>query len=254
MMSKKLIILGAGWLGNALARDAKSAGWQVEATRRAADSTAQISAFCVTDSKLHHTLTLDDAYWVCAIPPRMRQTDSNYLETLKQALETAKNMACRGFLLCSSTAVYGTEDGEFTELAALAERDTKRQQILQGAEEMVQNAGGKIVRLAGLVGPEREPGRFISGKHLSSSSFARVNMLHQQDAVNGLLCILDNWSDAAPIYNLCHPSHPTKQDYYHKHCTQHGSVPPTFGSDTKSERIISGSAVCQLGFEYQYEI
>ncbi|MCF2858854.1 NADP-binding protein [Pseudoalteromonas sp. SMS1] len=254
MMSKRVIVLGAGWLGNALARDARTAGWQVEATRRVADHDAQISAFCLTGSQLHHTLTLHDAYWICAIPPRMRQPDSNYLETLEQALITAESMACKGILLCSSTAVYGTDEGVFTEQSMLAPKDSKRQQVLQSAETLVQNAGGKIVRLAGLVGPEREPGRFISGKHLSSSSLARVNMLHQQDAVNGVMCILDNWQDAAPIYNLCHPSHPTKQDYYQQHCTREGSAPPTFASNTKSERIIDGSAICQLGFHYQHDI
>ncbi|KZN64141.1 hypothetical protein [Pseudoalteromonas luteoviolacea] len=253
-MSNKLVVLGAGWLGNALAQDAKSAGWQVEATRRTADNQTQISAFCLTDSGLHHTLTLNDAYWVCAIPPRMRQADSNYLETLQHALTTAQNMACKGFILCSSTAVYDTADGVYTEQSTLSERDSKRQQVLQGAEDLVRNAGGKIVRLAGLVGPEREPGRFISGKHLSSSSQASVNMLHQQDAVNGLMCIVENWSNAQDIYNLCHPAHPTKHDYYQKHCTTHGSIPPTFSSEVKSERIIDGSAVCQLGFSYDNEI
>ncbi|KZN48242.1 NAD-dependent epimerase/dehydratase family protein [Pseudoalteromonas luteoviolacea] len=253
-MSNKLVVLGAGWLGNALSQEAKLAGWQVEATRRTADSQAQVSAFCLTDSGLHHTLTLTDAYWVCAIPPRMRQADSNYLDTLQHALTTARNMECKGFILCSSTAVYGTADGVYTEHATLAERDSTRQQVLQCAEDLVRSASGKIVRLAGLVGPQREPGRFISGKQLSSSSQASVNMLHQQDAVNGLLCILENWSNAQDIYNLCHPAHPTKQDYYQKHCEDYGSIPPTYNSEVKSKRIIDGSAVCQLGFSYNNDI
>ncbi|OCQ19743.1 NADP-binding protein [Pseudoalteromonas luteoviolacea] len=253
-MSKKLVVLGAGWLGNALSQEAKLAGWQVEATRRTADSQAQICAFDLTDSGLHHTLTLTDAYWVCAIPPRMRQANSNYLETLKHALATAQSMACKGFILCSSTAVYDTADGVYTEQGTLAEQDSKRQQVLQGAEELVKGTGGKIVRLAGLVGPEREPGRFISGKQLSSSSQAKVNMLHQQDAVNGLICLIENWPHAQGIYNLCHPDHPTKQDYYQKHCENYESTPPTFNSDTQSERIIEGSAICQLGFKYNHDI
>lgn len=254
MMNNKVVILGAGWLGSALLRDAKTNGWHVQATRRTEERSEDIKAFCVTDSVLHHTLTLNDAYWVCAIPPRMRQSESVYLETLRLALETAKLMQCRGFLLCSSTAVYGTESGHFDEQAPLAPKETKRQQILQTAEQMVFEQGGKVVRLAGLVGPDREPGRFIAGKQLSSSSQARVNMVHQQDVVDGLLRILSCWDDAKPVYNLCHPSHPTKQQYYQLHCEQYGSEQPSFASDEVISRVIDGSAMTELGFEYRQMI
>ncbi|AOT06593.1 NAD-dependent epimerase/dehydratase family protein [Pseudoalteromonas luteoviolacea] len=254
MMNNKLVVLGAGWLGGALVRDAKASGWQVQATRREVHVDDDIKAFCVTDSVLHHSITLDEAYWVCAIPPRMRQSETLYLETLRLALETAASLKCRGFLLCSSTAVYGSDSGHFDEQSPLAPKDTTRQQILQTAEQMVREQNGKVARLAGLVGPSREPGRFISGKHLSSSSQALVNMVDQQDVVNGLLGILSNWQSAKPVYNICHPAHPTKQDYYQKHCTQYGSEPPSFASDESVARVIDGTLITELGFEYRHDI
>ncbi|ESP94082.1 MULTISPECIES: NAD-dependent epimerase/dehydratase family protein [Pseudoalteromonas] len=254
MMNNKLVVLGAGWLGNALVHSAKSCGWDVQATRRQADATADIQAFCVTDTKLHHSLSLTDAYWVCAIPPRMRQSDSHYLETLTCALEAAKSMRCKGFLLCSSTAVYGNEAGTFDEQAPLAAQDSKRQQILQSAEQMVLAQNGKVARLAGLVGPGREPGRFIAGKHLSSSAHATVNMVHQQDVVEGIMCLLTSWHAAQSIYNLCHPSHPTKQQYYQGHCEAYGSELPNFASDEVVSRVIDGAAITELGFQYRHMI
>ncbi|CAM4088899.1 NADP-binding protein [Pseudoalteromonas byunsanensis] len=250
----KLVVLGAGWLGKPLCLQAIARGWQVEGTRT---QPVQESGF---ERKLHlnagviqHSITLRDAWWVCAIPPRARSEESTYLETLEKSLLLSKQLDCKGFLLCSSTGVYSDDSGCYSEQNETSIASS-RQRILVNAEQQVLNQSGKVLRLAGLVGEGREPGRFVSGKQLRSSSQGSVNMVHQQDVINAIFTVLNSWSEAKNIYNICHPSHPSRQAYYQQKCHQLGTATPTFASDEKVERVINGAAICQLGFHYQHEI
>ncbi|MFM9597444.1 hypothetical protein ACKI1O_49920, partial [Streptomyces scabiei] len=89
---------------------------------------------------------------VCAMPPRSRQHDSNYQATLEHSLKLAKAMNAQGFLLCSSTGVYDPSAKTYDETSNITASD-ERQKRLINAEQSVLKAGGKVLRLAGLVGP-----------------------------------------------------------------------------------------------------
>jgi len=249
-----LVVLGAGWLGGALIEKAQQQQWLVQGTSRHQENLNEvIRQFALQEDKLIHSVDLKDAYWVCAIPPRARHADSNYLETLSAALRLSDKLACKGFLLCSSTGVYSEQDGTYTESGEL-DSETTRKKILLEAEQRVLDAKGKVLRLAGLVGPNREPGQFVAGKTLKSSSQATVNMVHQADVVAAIETVILNWEKANAVYNVCHPNHPARQDYYQQRCAKLGTQPPSFASDTASTRVIDGSAIEALGFSYQAEI
>lgn len=250
----QLIVLGAGWLGQPLCLQQLAKGWDVQGTHRSAEHQHAFQRQLVfADQQLAHQLDLHNAWWVCAIPPRSRHADSHYLATLKLAIELAGTMNAKGFLLCSSTAVYAQDNLTYTEQSEI-KVSTARQQPLIDAEQLVLNAGGKVLRLGGLIGPEREPRRFVAGKELQSSSNQTVNMVQQQDVINAIVTVLENWQVAASIYNVVNPAHPTKADYYQQKCQQYGTTPPTFTSDESAERIIDGSAIESLGFNYQFAI
>lgn len=250
----KLVVLGAGWLGKPLCEHALKQGWQVQGTKRTVDDTvAYQRQFYLEGDTLTHTLDLTDAYWVCAIPPRARHADSNYLATLKNALQVAQNLNAKGFLLCSSTGVYSEADGIYHEQAQLDDQ-TPRKQILRAAESLVLEQGGKVARLAGLVGPNRMPGQFVAGKALKSASAGKVNMVHQADVISAVMTLINTWSKCQNIYNVCHPWHPTRAEYYQLKCAQLGTEAPTFASDTASARVIDGSAIESLGFKYSNSI
>ncbi|MCG7536801.1 NADP-binding protein [Pseudoalteromonas sp. OOF1S-7] len=253
-MHNKLVVAGAGWLGMPVARTAAAQGWQVQATRRRTHDDG-LSRQLIHDGKtLVHNVSLQQAFWLCAMPPGARREDSNYLMTLEATLALATQMQMSGFLLCSSTGVYADADGHYTEQGALAATDSQRQRILQQAEQLVLSQGGKVLRLAGLVGPGREPGQFVAGKALRSSGQERVNMVHRDDVVAAIMSVLHHWPQARAVYNLCSPSHPHKQDYYQAHCAQAGTAPPSFAGEDSKARIIDGSAIGELGFSYQHAI
>ena len=172
---------------------------------------------------------------------------------MQAGLELAKQLNCKGFILCSSTGVYPTDNGHYDE-STVINCQSARQQLLFDAEQLVLNAGGKVLRLAGLVGPGRDPGKFVAGKELSSSSQQVVNMVQQQDVIAAIFSVIENWPSASSIYNVVNPAHPTKADYYQQKCTEQGNQPPTFTSHDKGERLIDGSAIESLNFRYQAPI
>ena len=252
--NNKLVVLGAGWLGSALCVEAKKLAWQVQGTHRSSEHEHDFQRqFALEGTVLKHDVSLEDAWWVCAIPPRSRSSESNYLATLQAGLELAKQLNCKGFILCSSTGVYPTDNGHYDESTTI-NCQSARQQLLFDAEQLVLNAGGKVLRLAGLVGPGRDPGKFVAGKELSSSSQQVVNMVHQQDVIAAIFSVLENWSSASSIYNVVNPAHPTKVDYYQQKCAEQGNQPPTFTSHDKGQRLIDGSAIESLSFRYQAPI
>ncbi|MDC3189589.1 NADP-binding protein [Pseudoalteromonas elyakovii] len=250
----KIVVLGAGWLGQALCLKAKELAWQVQGTHRSSEHEHDFQRqFAFVGDELKHDVSLKNAWWVCAIPPRSRSSESNYLATLQAGLELAKQLNCKGFILCSSTGVYPTDNGHYDESTTI-NCQSARQQLLFDAEQLVLNAGGKVLRLAGLVGPGRDPGKFVAGKELSSSSQQVVNMVQQQDVIAAIFSVIENWSSASSIYNVVNPAHPTKADYYQQKCAEQGNQPPTFTSHDKGERIIDGSAIESLSFRYQAPI
>lgn len=252
--NKKLIVLGAGWLGHPLCTQAQQAHWQVQGTHRGDEHSFDFERqFVLKNEKLLHQLDLQEAYWVCAIPPRNRQSKSNYSETLSAALTLSKQLNAKGFLLCSSTGVYNQEPGIYSESSNIScanERQTK----LYKAEKQVLEQKGKVLRLAGLLGPNREPGRFVAGKVLNTSGQQVVNMVHQQDVINAIFTVIERWQEGQRIYNVVNPSHPTKADYYSQKCTLYASEMPIFAAENIAERKIIGSAIEVLGFTYQYGI
>jgi len=250
----KIVVLGAGWLGQALCIKAKELAWQVQGTHRSREHEHDFQRqFAFAGDELVHDVSLEEAWWVCAIPPRSRSSESNYLATLQAGLELAKQLKCKGFILCSSTGVYPADNGHYDESTAINCQSARQQQLFD-AEQLVLSAGGKVLRLAGLVGPGRDPGKFVAGKELSSSSQQVVNMVQQQDVIAAIFSVLENWSSASSIYNVVNPSHPTKADYYQQKCTEQGNQPPTFTNHEKGERIIDGSAIESLNFRYQMSI
>lgn len=251
---KKCVILGHGWLGQDLKQQLLIKEYEVSATvRDPVQAVAKgVKHFALSGEGLNHNVNCSDAYWVCCIPPGFRREESNYLAVLAEALKLAQSQSMKGFLLCSSTGIYPNEAGYFTEQSHLPDLTLKQQRLLEAEQVVLSSGCGKVVRLAGLMGPKRHPGQFVSGKRLSSSAKECVNMVHQYDASNAIVHILDSWAVADVIYNVVMPDHSDKADFYQQACQQLGTLAPTFDTDQKVKRIIDGSAIEQLGFVYRF--
>lgn len=254
---KTISIIGCGWFGFPLARLLKSKGLAVKGCKRTpagveALTQAGIEGYCVgldKDAVLPEGL-LDADVLVINLPPGLRRGDSGYLERLATLRDAVKTPPKR-LIFISSTGVYPDFPKLLDEHDSSAHSPTAA--ILLGAEALFAPFNTTVVRFAGLVGPERHPGRFFAGKKDIAGGAVPVNLVHLTDCIEGVMALI--FADTlAPCYNLCAPKHPTNAEFYTLAAQVAGYELPAFiaGDDTDG-KLVDGSLICRLhGFMYSY--
>ncbi|MFP4632466.1 MAG: SDR family NAD(P)-dependent oxidoreductase, partial [Halobacteriales archaeon] len=93
------------------------------------------------------------------------------------------------YLYASSTGVYGPGDGSWVDEETPLEADTGWREVMVDAERLASDAGGTVVRFAGLYGPGRlSPDRYLDGATVKSGY---LNLLHRDDAASAAVAALD---------------------------------------------------------------
>jgi nucleoside-diphosphate-sugar epimerase len=99
-----------------------------------------------------------------------------------------------------------------------------------------------IVRLGGLLGPDRHPIFTLSGKKNLPNPKSPINFIHQKDAVAILLKILENWK-GDQTFNAVTPFHPSRKEYYEQMAKIAQLPPPIFEQNGAIRGIISSKKV-----------
>ena len=264
---KKVSIVGLGWLGMPLALALNARGYQVTGTKTTSDGVeaARMSGIACYELRLTPELVCDaddldnvlnvDALVITLPASRTAQGGENYLLAVQQLVNSALAHGVPRILFTSSTSVYGKGAGNVRESSPL-HPETAAGYVLVQLEQWLHalpNTSVDILRLAGLVGPERHPGRFLAGKtHLPDGELG-VNLVHRDDVVEAIQLLLQ-LPAGGHRYNLCAPKHPTKREFYTEQAQRLGVEVPQFNAESERHgRIIDGQLICrELGFEYQY--
>lgn len=225
--SRVISILGCGWLGLPLLRVLVAAGHQVRGSSRTPGTLARIeaaggTAFSIDlPGEITSDFLEDCQTLIITLPPRGRALGENarpnYLKSLSALrpwLNPVGLSPSPRVIFCSSTSVYGSAEGIIDENAPL-NPSTASAHAVVAAEQFLNEckAGNDILRLAGLVGPGRHPGRFYGGRgRLIPQGDAPINLVHLNDVIAAIQVILEQ--NAPSIYNVCSSSHPTKGTFY----------------------------------------
>ncbi len=96
------------------------------------------------------------------------------------------------FLFLSSTSVYGQSTGEPVDEDSPAEPDSETGRILREAERMALDAGGGVLRIAGIYGPGRTHrlDRLLRGEARTSNRDLWINQIHRDDVASAILHFL----------------------------------------------------------------
>lgn len=242
---QSIAILGLGWLGEPLGLCLHAQGWQVSGTTRDADKAARLTEQGLT------VVTMDvseavPAQWPVALSARTLLLCvppgkvSDYARTLGSLAEKAVAGGVKRVIFTSATSVY-SGSGVNTEQDAAP--DGPRGERMLAAERAVQECGAEqvlILRLSGLVGGNREPGRFLSGRHFDGGD-EPVNLVAQEDLLRFIPAILarDDWP---AVLNVSAPHHPSRHDFYREAARLQSLPPPIFSGGGKG-KTIDGSAI-----------
>lgn len=222
-----------------------------------------IPAFLVqlTEEKIHGDLDhflKDVTALVINIPPGLRNSaNGSYIQRMELLLKAVKASKVEKVLFVSSISIYGDVSGIITENTAPKPRTESAKQLL-AAEQMVQKSekiDTTILRFGGLIGPNRHPVTFLSGKTGLTNGNDTVNLIHLKDCIAMISNIIKEryWNT---VLNGVYPMHPTKKEYYTKVALQRGILPPGYLPSTyqKEEKIIKTAEFYVKNHSFQTSI
>lgn len=264
---KKVAIVGLGWLGMPLALALTARGWQVTGSKTTQDG-VEAARMCGIDSyplRLEPQLVCEaedldalmnvDALVITLPARRSGEGEDFYRQAVQEIVDTALAHHIPRIIFTSSTSVYGNAQGTIKE-SSPREPVTSSGKVLKELEDWLHHLPGTsvdILRLAGLVGPGRHPGRFFAGKSAPDGQHG-VNLVHLEDVISAITLLLQA-PKGGHIYNICAPLHPAREIFYPQMARELGLETPVFSQHAGSGtgKIIDGNRIChELGFEYQH--
>jgi nucleoside-diphosphate-sugar epimerase len=185
MPFSRVLVLGCGYVGTAVARAARARGCQVTVTLRDEAPAASLRAEGFTvlvAAELDAGIGAHagpDTHVVVAFPPD-GQTDVRVAPALAGARSTA---------YVSSTGVYGDRRGVIDDTTPIPAPPGDRARRLLDAEELYRAVGATILRCPGIYGPERGlHRRVLRGEHRIPGDGSRtLSRIHVADLAELLL-------------------------------------------------------------------
>jgi len=269
-IQKSVGIIGCGWLGTALAKQLLASNYKVLATTAHDDSAAKLIGQGVEASKLTLPITLTPEKFaqsvifssnqlVICLPPRLKLGQSDYPKKIKQIVAAAQLSGVKHLILISSTAIYNGLSGQVNEQHPLDFNADKVQVMHNAEQELLAFTGqANIIRLSGLIGPERHPGRFLSAKKAFANPEGLVNLIHQQDAVGIIEALLLRQREPQlnkAVFNGVSDTHVTRKCFYQQAAKALNLPAPDFIKAikaTEGDRVVLSKEV--LGDRVQSEL
>lgn len=264
MQDTTVSILGTGWLGLPLAKHLLDQGYTVKGSTTTPAKIHNLQSMGI----LPYLLQVDDRVvgergedffdtdvLIITMPP---QRDPQAFERAMKAIgQHITRSRVSKVIYTSSTGVYGHVSGEVDEsFPPMPSRITAQGVLI--AERILRDIPRidvTILRLAGLVGGSRKPGRFFAGRKDLPSGNAPVNLVHQDDCIAVIERIIEgeHWNE---IFNLCADIHPPKRIFYDYQARKHNFERPQFAKDRKSgmeyKTICNNKVKSALNYEFKH--
>ncbi len=263
----KVSVIGLGWIGLPLARHLKEAGYYV------IGSSTSIAKMELNQQEELDTVLFELAPYpkgnsfsklfksdilVINIPPRTRSMgDDFYPEQLKFLKSLIDQSSIKKVILVSSTGVYPNQTrlSPYQEDELVTQQNTGNPSQLRGEQVLANERKYEftVVRLGGLLGDERIPGRYFSGKE-NVTGHTKVNFIHRIDAVKLLAWVIteNHWNS---VFNGVAPIHPARRAVYEQNSKDLSITPPlSYAQETQGhDRLISSSKILEMGFRFTFE-
>jgi len=235
-----------------LAKRLSSNDFDVKVSTRSSTRIAELTSENITPFIIdidqfnkHITTFLDSPILIINITSKNKDSFGNLITKIEQS-------SVERIIFISSTSVY--QNGN-TITSESDEAESAESALFQ-IENLFRNNNHfqtTIVRLAGLIGPQRHPGHFFrNGKKVQQAN-APVNLIHLDDCIAIINEIIEQnvWGET---FNACSDTHPTKREFY-SHARQLLSLPPPEFIETDKEeyKIINNMKVKQtLNYSFKH--
>ena len=239
---KTISILGCGWLGFPLAKRLIDEGYEVKGSSRNVSKLLELEKAGIQSYQLDigQLDQVEVSFWeadalILSIPPN-RKDKTLFIEQLQELSGKIEEHKIPRVFYTSSIGVYPQQEKVMLEADASSDSFTR---VIEKVFTDRSDLNLTILRLAGLMGGERHPGRFFAGKENVKGANAPINFVHLDDVVEVIVQLLSTKCNHE-IFNVCAPLHPTRKEFYIEASKQLGVTMPTFDeSDHSSGKIVS---------------
>lgn len=221
---KHIAILGLGWLGEPLALELHKHGFGIHGSTTRLSKLKTLSKHPFYTGRIQiseegilgdwETFIADADILIINIPPRrIENIEGIYPAQIQQIINGTPPHT--KVIFVSSTAVYGQSEQACKETDTPTPIKASGQAVLNAEQALQAHFGTNvtILRLAGLIGPNRHPGQFLAGKRTLKNPDVPVNLIHQTDCI-GLIKAIINQDAFGEIFNGCASHHPIRKAYY----------------------------------------
>lgn len=263
---KTISIIGLGWIGEPLGIHLQGKGFQVSGSTTSAEKQAKLSSLGLNAIRLSlnphpdgmgFNALFQSQILVVNIPPRSRSGNGEFhLEQLKYLRTLIDSSPIEKVIFVSSTGVYpeviSTE--KYAEDFPLSLENTGNDTIFRAEKLMEKDRNYDLttVRFGGLLGDDRVPGKYFSGKE-NVVGHTRVNFIHRRDSVRLLAWVIERelWNQT---FNGVAPIHPLRKEIYEKNAAEFEIAPPaSYQNEPEgNDRLIDSEKILQKGFEFEF--
>jgi nucleoside-diphosphate-sugar epimerase len=274
-MPASVSILGCGWLGRPLGQHLVKQGRSVRGSTTTPEKLDRLRddgiepVLLTLDPDLSGSdpgSLFDSEILVLNVPPSRGSDDvkARHRRQIEAVRDAAVDGRVEWILFASSTGVYPSVEQTVTEddvppgnPDTLPGSRRSTGEALVEVEGLLMNETPEldvtIVRLGGLYGGDRNPGRFLAGRTDVSKPGSPVNLIHQDDAVGVFTAIIEQ-NVRGEVFNACADEHPERHVFYPKAAEATGLEPPTFDmtDDTTGKLVSNQKLKTRLGYQFQH--
>ena len=266
----KIAILGCGWLGFDLGKVLYSKHHEVRGSVTRMEKMTELRAEGIIPYSLklyekgiqgdmRSFLSRTDVI-VVDVPPGLRKNpEGNFVKKIKNLIPYIENSNCPKVIFVSSTSVY-KDKKSFPVYTEESETDTSSNTAAQLRKTELlfldnKNFNASVVRFGGLIGKDRHPVTYLSGRDAVKSPDAPINLVHREDCIDAVLKLIDFKKDNS-VWNLVAPEHPKKKEYYTQIAEKRGLEIPNFDTEnvSKGKEVSSAKIQKELDFKFSRSI
>jgi len=246
---RHLLVAGCGYVGTELALIAHRLGWQVTGWTYSEESARELQKVGIPSSlcdlsdpdsvnRAASSIGTPAAIVHCASSGRggAEAYEAVYHQGMRNLAEAFQHSH---LVFTSSTSVYAQTDGSEVDETSETKPPRETGRLLLKAEEVALDAGGSVVRLAGIYGP----GRSVLIKRLLAEEATldgdgdkHINQIHRDDAAAALWHVAGN-PLRREIFNASDSAPMTQREIYQKLCgVLKRPLPPSMPPDLNRKR------------------
>lgn len=262
---KQISILGCGWLGFPLAKHLLQSGYSINGSTTTESKlellqNEGISPFLISlkanDIPRQIVDFLENSeILIINIPPGLRgNSGESFVSKMENFIPFIENSSVKKVVFVSSTSVYADENQVVTEETLPKPETESGKQLLISENLLLNNSNFQttILRFGGLIGEDRHPVKFLSGRNNIENPDAPINLIHQSDCIEIIHKIIekDVWNT---VFNTVAPFHPSRKKYYTEKALEMNLLPPQFNENQASvgKTISSDKLIAVLNYEFK---